>query len=137
MGAKHVVLTDMESVFDLLQHNVEQNKHLLQPQSTMVAKPLDWTLEKLPSLLSDEKEEFDLILAADCIYVHAPMQALIDVLKHYSTPGKTQILVSCEEHEPTSLQLFLKLAKKDFKINHIFEKKVEENQRVHVFELKR
>jgi predicted nicotinamide N-methyase len=142
LGAKKVVLTDMDAVFELLDSNVVANRCLLDEskQSQMIAKRLDWKTLPLPSLLNDDDDDdqksFDIILAADCIYVHAPLESLINVLKHYSTPNVTKVLVTCEEHEPTSLQKFLQLAKQsEFSISHLIEKNVEKNQRVHLFQL--
>jgi predicted nicotinamide N-methyase len=84
-GARSVVLTDMDAVTDLLHRNVDSNRHLAQSDSSSLdVRVLDWNKRPLPSLSSDA---FDVILAADCIYTHAPLKEFVAILSHYSTPN--------------------------------------------------
>ena len=100
-----------------------------------VARLLDWTSRPLPALLAGD-DAFDVVLAADCVYRQAPLDALVDVLAHYAgtrsllffvkyfyccrllltvmcdfvclrneAPRDAVVLVTCEEHEPTALQV--------------------------------
>lgn len=159
MQAKSVVVTDMDAMFSLLQCNVEKNQRLIaESQSSVRAgnarhtshchsflsislnklAVLDWLAEPLPCLVADDgasnRQTFDVVLAADCIYVHSPLAALVRCLQRYADESSV-VLVTCEEHEPTSLQKFLKLAQECFDLDHLVDK--QGNQRVHLFQLKK
>jgi predicted nicotinamide N-methyase len=131
LGSPHVVLTDMRNIVPLLQRNAELNAAACGDNAVVVCRDLDWTDDPLPDLGS----EFDLIVAADCIYVHSPLAALVAVLERYSKPHTT-ILFTYEAHDPLSIERFLALAgARGFTVDYLA--RANENQKVNTIQIHR
>jgi predicted nicotinamide N-methyase len=129
LGAQHVVLTDMRNIVPLLQRNAELNAAVFGGGRVEV-RDLDWTDDPLPDL-----GVFDLIVAADCIYVHSPLDALVSVLERYSTAQST-ILFTYEKHDPISAERFLALADaRHFRVDYL--SMADEQQKVNTIQLHR
>jgi predicted nicotinamide N-methyase len=99
LGASEVLLTDMSNIVPLLESNVAANRDC----GVVAVAALDWTESPLPDYGS-----FDVVLAADCIYVHSPLAALVDVLQKYAKRGAT-ILFAFEQHDDESVSKFMSL----------------------------
>ena len=102
LGAADVVITDMHNIVPLLETNVAANRTAL-PGAVSVA-PLDWTDDPLPELGA-----FDVILAADCIYVYSPLEALVSVVQRFAKRDAV-VLFSYECHDDTSIVRFNEIA---------------------------
>lgn len=128
LGAQRVVLTDMRNIVPLLQRNAELNAAVC--GGAVEVRDLDWTDDPLPDLGT-----FDLIVAADCIYVHSPLDALVSVLERYSIP-QTTILFTYEKHDPISAERFLALAgARHFRVDYLSV--ADEQQKVNTIQLHR
>jgi predicted nicotinamide N-methyase len=131
LGSPHVVLTDMRNIVPLLQHNAALNAAACSG-ATVVCRDLDWTDDPLPDLGGNG---FDLIVAADCIYIHSPLAALVAVLERYSAPHTT-ILFTYEAHDPLSIERFLALAgARGFTIEYLA--RADDHQKVNTIQIHR
>ena len=95
----------------MLRSNVALNEPMYSDTTKVSVETLNWLDEPLPALLAsdDEKNCFDTILIADCIYKHAPLQALVNVICNYANEN-TRIWMTCEKHDPESFAAFERFA---------------------------
>lgn len=88
MGA-HVVLTDLPKVLDLARRNCERNQEMIaRANGSAEAKVLDW----LDCSSGDDERpagfpQFDVVIAADCVYYKDLFVPLLKVLKLFSRGG--------------------------------------------------
>ncbi|XP_032882459.1 protein-lysine methyltransferase METTL21D [Amblyraja radiata] len=135
LGA-NVTVTDLEELQDLLNVNINDNKHLV--TGSIQAKVLKWgeTITDLPS-------DPDYILVADCIYYEQSLEPLLRTIKDLSG-NKTCIILSYEErtmgNNPKVEKLFFELLQTDFEIEEIPLDKQDEEYRsedIHVLHIRR
>ncbi|XP_078263173.1 protein N-lysine methyltransferase METTL21D isoform X2 [Rhinoraja longicauda] len=88
LGA-NVTVTDLEELQDLLNININHNKHLV--TGSIQAKVLKWG-----EIITDLPSDPDYILMADCIYYEQSLEPLLRTMKDLSG-NKTCIILSYEE----------------------------------------
>lgn len=132
----NVTVTDLEELQDLLNVNINDNKHLV--TGSIQAKVLKWgeTVTDLPS-------DPDYILVADCIYYEQSLEPLLRTIKDLSG-NKTCIILSYEErtmgNNPKVEKRFFELLQTDFEIEEIPLDKQDEEYRsedIHVLHIRR
>ncbi|XP_060117387.1 protein N-lysine methyltransferase METTL21D [Heteronotia binoei] len=131
LGA-NVTVTDLEEVQDLLEMNIEKNRHLI--TGSVQAKVLKWGEE-----VTDFLPVPDYILMADCIYYEESLEPLIKTLKDLSGP-ETQILCCYEERtmgkNPEVERRYFELLQKDFELEQVPLDQHDEEYRsedIHIF----
>ncbi|CAF0740733.1 unnamed protein product [Didymodactylos carnosus] len=87
LGA-HTTLTDREEYVDLMNYNINKNRHLL--TGTVEAQMLFWGDARL------NEKEYDYIIAANCVYHSIDLDSLIQTICQLTTTNKTQ-LICCYE----------------------------------------
>jgi len=105
LGA-NVVLTDMASVLEILQENV--NINLPNPKGNVAVKELLWGED-----VAHVQPPFDMILGADIIYQYMDPDTLIETLSALSD-SNTTILLAYESHDPNTPLKFVTQASKKF-----------------------
>jgi len=141
LGA-HVTLTDMASVVDHMQMNIEANfgrldgkdlpvpqsigddtplPSLIQPFLPMLrrrirAAALEWGKDPLPEDIA--KEKYDVILLSDCVYWEELFVPLVSTLRLLSTPSTDVFLCQTPRRPKVEKRLF-KMASKYFHIHLI------------------
>ncbi|XP_067847120.1 protein-lysine methyltransferase METTL21D [Heptranchias perlo] len=135
LGA-HVTVTDLEELQDLLNININDNKHLV--TGSIQAKVLKWgeTVKDLPP-------DPDYILLADCIYYEQSLEPLLRTINEL-TGRKTCIICCYEErtmgNNPKIERRFFKLLQTDFDIEEIPLDRQDEEYRsedIHILHIKR
>ncbi|XP_069772697.1 protein N-lysine methyltransferase METTL21D isoform X2 [Narcine bancroftii] len=135
LGA-NVIVTDLEELQDLLEININANKHLV--TGSVQAKVLKWgeTVKDLPS-------DPDYILVADCIYYEQSLEPLLRTMKDLS--GKMTCIILCYEertmgNNPKIERRFFELLQNDFEIEEIPLDRQDEEYRsedIHVLHIRR
>ncbi|XP_007886402.1 protein-lysine methyltransferase METTL21D isoform X2 [Callorhinchus milii] len=111
----HVTVTDLEELQDLLNMNINENRHLV--SGSIQAKVLKWG-EIVHDILPDP----DYILVADCIYYEQSLEPLLKTMKELS--GDKTVIICCYEkrtmgNNPKIEQCFFELLQCDFMIEEI------------------
>ncbi|XP_007886401.1 protein-lysine methyltransferase METTL21D isoform X1 [Callorhinchus milii] len=114
-GKAHVTVTDLEELQDLLNMNINENRHLV--SGSIQAKVLKWG-EIVHDILPDP----DYILVADCIYYEQSLEPLLKTMKELS--GDKTVIICCYEkrtmgNNPKIEQCFFELLQCDFMIEEI------------------
>lgn len=113
-----VVMTDMESLVPQLQANVAAN---FKDDSSIEAKPLDWSREGITELLEQEQERcggdfaspvFDICLNCDCVYEplygRKAWESLADVMVEMArTSPETLLVTALERRNADNVEGFL------------------------------
>ena len=97
LGARQVLLTDLEYAIPNMQENVDRHADLYdnnyqQDSKAMVCCPLDWkqeiTWDKIGEEIYDMNERWipDVILVADCVWVQPLVEPLLSILQKLSPP---------------------------------------------------
>jgi predicted nicotinamide N-methyase len=124
LGASEVLLTDMANILPLLESNVAANRDC----GVINVAALDWTESPLPDYGS-----FDVVLAADCIYIHSPLARLVDVLQKFAKRGAT-VLFAFEQHDDESVSTFMSLlAERQISVQTL--RPADERQRVNIVQI--
>ncbi|KAK9722591.1 hypothetical protein K7432_002581 [Basidiobolus ranarum] len=111
LGAKEVVLTDVKEVMTTLERTVKLNKLT----DTIKVKELDWTDRSLVQSF----EKYDLILAADVVWVDWLIEPLVETMFELSTP-ETVILLGHQSRSSRGDEiLFRSLKEKGFMFTKI------------------
>ncbi|KAL9185253.1 hypothetical protein ACHAXT_003030 [Thalassiosira profunda] len=99
LGAKEVVMTDMQYALPLMQSNVERNEALWKgPEMRcrrIECKECDWfNPPPMKELFVNGNEETspDVLLVADCVWISSLIAPLLQTLKQYTTPSTTVII---------------------------------------------
>ncbi|KAL3793532.1 hypothetical protein HJC23_007272 [Cyclotella cryptica] len=102
LGAKEVVMTDLQYALPLMRENVEQNKSSEDHQN-ISCQECDWfsppTLNQLFQSSNDGKSEMypDVIIVADCVWLYPLVAPLLRTLKAYSSNPSTTVLISYQQ----------------------------------------
>lgn len=97
LGAKFVLMTDLEEAIPLLEYNVEQNRSKFGELPNVQVTALTWSKEEAEKLAQDKI--FDYILISDCIYYDESIDALLDTLNVLIKNKKSVILLAQELRE--------------------------------------
>ncbi|XP_041070063.1 protein-lysine methyltransferase METTL21D isoform X1 [Carcharodon carcharias] len=135
LGA-HVTVTDLEELQDLLNININDNKHLV--TGSIQAKVLKWG-ESVKDLPPDP----DYILVADCIYYEQSLEPLLRTMKELT--GNSSCILCCYEertigNNPKIEISFFELLQSDFEIEEIPLDRHDEEYRsedIHILHIKR
>lgn len=88
LGAKKVTMTDLKYALPLMNENVQRNKQSWQRKDNMIiCKECDW--HHPPPIT----EFYDVILAADCIWLAQLISPLLNTLKTYTTES-TKVIIT-------------------------------------------
>uniref|UniRef100_A0A8C0H1G0 Valosin containing protein lysine methyltransferase n=1 Tax=Chelonoidis abingdonii TaxID=106734 RepID=A0A8C0H1G0_CHEAB len=132
----NVMVTDLEELQDLLNINIEKNKHLV--TGSVEAKVLKW---------GEDVKEFlpapDYILMADCIYYEESLEPLLKTLKDLSGPDTC--IICCYEQRtmgknPEIERKYFELLQKDFELEKVPLEKHDEEYRsedIHILNIRR
>ncbi|KAI9336346.1 putative methyltransferase-domain-containing protein [Obelidium mucronatum] len=102
-----VYVTDM-LFLDLMQKNVDLNMSEAERKFVKVAE-LKWGTPISPEILA---EPVNLILAADCVYLEAAFDPLLQTLTELSTVGTTEVWIVSKKRRKADKRFFDKLKKK-------------------------
>ncbi|XP_075782264.1 protein N-lysine methyltransferase METTL21D isoform X1 [Pelodiscus sinensis] len=131
-----VTVTDLEELQDLLNVNIEKNKHLV--TGSVQAKVLKW---------GEDVKEFlpapDYILMADCIYYEESLEPLLKTLKDLSGPDTC--IICCYEQRtmgknPEIERKYFELLQMDFESEKVPLEKHDEEYRsedIHILNIRR
>uniref|UniRef100_A0A8C8SKR0 Valosin containing protein lysine methyltransferase n=1 Tax=Pelusios castaneus TaxID=367368 RepID=A0A8C8SKR0_9SAUR len=131
-----VVVTDLEELQDLLNINIEKNKHLV--TGSIQAKVLKW---------GEDVKEFlpapDYILMADCIYYEQSLEPLLKTLKDLSGPDTC--IICCYEQRtmgknPEIERKYFELLQMDFELEKVPLDEHDEEYRsedIHILNIRR
>ncbi|XP_034624539.1 protein-lysine methyltransferase METTL21D isoform X2 [Trachemys scripta elegans] len=131
-----VTVTDLEELQDLLNINIEKNKHLV--TGSVQAKVLKW---------GEDVKEFlpapDYILMADCIYYEESLGPLLKTLKDLSGPATC--IICCYEQRtmgknPEIERKYFELLQMDFELEKVPLEKHDEEYRsedIHILNIRR
>ncbi|KAM9147196.1 protein N-lysine methyltransferase METTL21D [Pangshura tecta] len=131
-----VTVTDLEELQDLMNINIEKNKHLV--TGSIQAKVLKW---------GEDVKEFlpapDYILMADCIYYEESLEPLLKTLKDLSGPDTC--IICCYEQRtmgknPEIERKYLELLQMDFELEKVPLEKHDEEYRsedIHILNIRR
>ncbi|ORX79702.1 S-adenosyl-L-methionine-dependent methyltransferase [Basidiobolus meristosporus CBS 931.73] len=111
LGAKEVLLTDVSEVVSNLEKTVALNKLT----STVRVKELDWTDRSLVSSF----EKYDLIVAADVVWVDWLIEPLVETIFELSTPDTTILLGHLSRSSRGDEHLFRCLKDRGFVVTKI------------------
>jgi predicted nicotinamide N-methyase len=89
---KTICLTDCQSAMPLLEHNVEQNQHLIARNVTFHTRSLNWEQQD-----NEDAQKFDLIVGSDVLYNINLISALVATLKRHT---KKFILLATRWRKP-------------------------------------
>ncbi|XP_063697425.1 protein N-lysine methyltransferase METTL21D [Culicoides brevitarsis] len=110
LGAKSVLLTDLDEAIPLLQVNVDKNKEKFDKSTKVEVKALKWSTEDAAKLI--ENEIFDVILVSDCIYYEESIEPLIETLVTLLKEKETKVLLAQELRESQKqIDIFKKFIK--------------------------
>ena len=87
---KTICLSDCSSAMPLLEHNVQQNQHLIPPNVTIYTRPLNWEQQ-------DSHAPTDLVVATDLLYNVNLIPALVATVKRHA---KKYILLATRWRKP-------------------------------------
>uniref|UniRef100_A0A8C3IGT6 Valosin containing protein lysine methyltransferase n=1 Tax=Chrysemys picta bellii TaxID=8478 RepID=A0A8C3IGT6_CHRPI len=131
-----VTVTDLEELQDLLNINIEKNKHLV--TGSVQAKVLKW---------GEDVKEFlpapDYILMADCIYYEESLGPLLKTLKDLSGPDTC--IICCYEQRtmgknPEIERKYFELLQMDFELEKVPLEEHDEEYRsedIHILNIRR
>lgn len=91
LGAS-VIITDLESLVPLLDHNVNENRHLLGAGS-VVAKPLCWGNPPDSDMLHP-----DFLVLANCVYYESSLENLRETVLALTSEARSEtVILACYE----------------------------------------
>ncbi|KAL7515462.1 hypothetical protein ACHAWX_000815 [Stephanocyclus meneghinianus] len=102
LGAKDVVMTDLQYALPLMRENVEHNTSNDTHQK-ISCQECDWskppTLNELFQSSNDGKSEIfpDVIIVADCVWLSALVAPLLRTLKAYTSNSSTSVIISYQQ----------------------------------------
>mmetsp|Transcript_11677 Transcript_11677/g.16553 ORF Transcript_11677/g.16553 Transcript_11677/m.16553 type:complete len:156 (+) Transcript_11677:653-1120(+) len=112
LGAKHVVLTDLDYCISLMKNNLDINLNEVRNAGCFQihCMPCDWF--NPPNIQSFQfhssivpHESPDVILVADCVWVADLIEPLLRTLEQYCTP-KTEVIISYQRRGKSSHEMF-------------------------------
>ncbi|XP_067895177.1 protein-lysine methyltransferase METTL21D isoform X2 [Heterodontus francisci] len=132
----HVTVTDLEELQELLNININDNKHLV--TGSIQAKVLKWG-ESVKDLPPDP----DYILVADCIYYEQSLEPLLRTMTELT--GNNSCVICCYEertmgNNPKIEIRFFELLQTDFEVEEIPLDRHDEEYRsedIHILHIKR
>ncbi|CAD5124134.1 DgyrCDS12435 [Dimorphilus gyrociliatus] len=110
LDAAEVVLTDRSLALDSLKKNVEVNSL---NESIISVRELEWGVN-----LKDYDNHYDLIIAADIIYIEETFEKLLETLRHLSSQ-KNFILLTCKIRYQRDEKFLNLLKERDFVVTRI------------------
>ncbi|KMZ57413.1 putative methyltransferase family protein [Zostera marina] len=119
LGA-HVTITDLPSVLDNLQFNVDANRAIIGVRGgEVVVKKLSWGIEEDWMRGANDGSKFDLILGSDVIYHQALIQPLVKTAKFFVKGNVPFVMAYMKRWKKRETQ-FLKSVSKflDFQVVH-------------------
>jgi predicted nicotinamide N-methyase len=104
LGAKQVVMTDLQYALPLMKQNVEQNV----TNQNISCQECDWInptpikqLFSCEQSLSHEEDDTethpDVILVADCVWISPLVAPLLQTLKAYTTNPSTSVVITYQQ----------------------------------------
>jgi len=91
LGAS-VIVTDLDSLVPLLDHNITKNNHLLRA-GAMTAKAYCWGSEPDEDLLHP-----DFLVLANCVYYESSLETLLDTVLTLTSGGRSNtVILACYE----------------------------------------
>ena len=103
LGAKTVLMTDLEYALPLMRENVKRNKINFQDQ-IISCRECDWLnppeLHKLFECKSDDNSlgpYQDIILVADCVWLSSLVSPLLQTLKRYTLNALTTVVITYQQ----------------------------------------
>ncbi|WXC57704.1 hypothetical protein SNK03_003611 [Fusarium graminearum] len=109
-----LLVTDQLEMFELMQHNIELNNL----QDKAKAMVLNWG-EDLPAAVLEQKP--DVILAGECVYFEPAFPLLMSTLKALLELNPNAVVYFCFKKRRRADMNFVKMAKKAFKVEEIFD----------------
>ncbi|KAH7261908.1 putative methyltransferase-domain-containing protein [Fusarium tricinctum] len=109
-----LLVTDQLEMYELMQHNIKLNNL----QDKAKAMVLNWG-EDLPAVVLEQKP--DVILAGECVYFEPAFPLLMSTLKALLELNSTAIIYFCFKKRRRADMNFVKMAKKAFKVEEIFD----------------
>ena len=104
LGAKEVVMTDLEYALPLMKDNVQRNSPSEKSQNISCVQ-CDWFNPPVITDLFDCKQNEgngseqcpDIILVADCVWLSPLVSPLLQTLKTYTTNQSTKIIITYQQ----------------------------------------
>ncbi|KAG8677317.1 Protein-lysine N-methyltransferase efm6 [Fusarium poae] len=109
-----LLVTDQLEMYELMQHNIELNNL----QDKAKAMVLNWG-EDLPAAVLEQKP--DVILAGECVYFEPAFPLLMSTLKALLELNPNAVVYFCFKKRRRADMNFVKMAKKAFKVEEIFD----------------
>lgn len=103
LGAKEVVMTDLDYALPLMRQNVDRNQ-INDEDQTISCRECDWfnppalsSLFKCDSEESNQEQCPDVILVADCVWLSSLVTPLLQTLKAYTSNPSTTVLITYQQ----------------------------------------
>ncbi|KAM5358669.1 hypothetical protein ACJZ2D_015092 [Fusarium nematophilum] len=109
-----LLVTDQIEMFELMQHNIKLNGL----QDKAKAMVLNWG-EPLPGTVLEQKP--DVILAGECVYFEPAFPLLMSTLKTLLELNPAAVVYFCFKKRRRADMNFVKMAKKAFQVEEIFD----------------
>jgi predicted nicotinamide N-methyase len=116
VGAKEVVMTDLQYSLPLMRENVLRNKSAYDKTTFLSCKECDWfnpsEISTLFHSTSDDKnnESYpDVILVADCVWLSSLVTPLLQTLKKYTTNPSTKVIITYQQRVSHSVACIKKI----------------------------
>ena len=97
LGAKEVVMTDLEYALPLMEENVDRNVGKDLNYQSIKCKACDWFKPQPISELCEDSDGPDVILLADCVWLSHLISPLIRTLKTYTENASTKVLITYQQ----------------------------------------
>ena len=94
LGAKQVILTDLEELVVFLSHNIELNTEV----TRVSALALEWGNNANIETVMNMVTRVDLVLVSDCVFYEESLDDLVDTMRLLSDK-QTRILLTYEERD--------------------------------------
>ncbi|KAF5966034.1 N2 N2-dimethylguanosine tRNA methyltransferase [Fusarium coicis] len=109
-----LLVTDQLEMYELMKHNIELNNL----QDKAKAMVLNWG-EDLPAAVLEQKP--DVILAGECVYFEPAFPLLMSTLKALLELNPAAVVYFCFKKRRRADMTFVKMAKKAFRVEEIFD----------------
>lgn len=103
LGAKEVVMTDLQYALPLMRENIERNR-LNGEQQIISCKECDWfsppamsSLFQCSSVENGKESCPDVILVADCVWLSPLVTPLLETLKVYTSNQLTTVFITYQQ----------------------------------------
>jgi predicted nicotinamide N-methyase len=131
---QRITVTDLPILCDLMQRNIDRNRHVLMDPDRLHVEPLSW------GPLNPDQVDVDVILVSDCVYLESCFQPLLDTLTGLMPSGKDVACWMSYKRRRRADKQFFRMLKKQFHVSVVQDHPAYEEysrERLFLFEIRR